>query len=136
MTGREEVYMLSFEEVGEILDDFADELPEGFYKQLNGGIVLLPDTKIHPKSKAQTRLYVLGEYHYQRYGLGRYIAIYYGSFTRVCSHMNVERQKEQLKKTLLHEFTHHLESLAGEKGLEIKDAIKLKKFMDSQPPKT
>ena len=36
-----------------------------------------------------------------------------------------EEFKERLKKTLFHEFTHHLESLAGERDLEIEDERQL-----------
>lgn len=32
-------------------------------------------------------------------------------------------------RTIKHEFTHHLESLAGEKGLEIDDAIKINTYL-------
>jgi hypothetical protein len=54
--------------------------------------------------------------------MGRYITIYYGSFSHVYGHLEKKALKEQLRETLKHEFTHHIESLAGERGLEIKDA--------------
>jgi len=59
-----------------------------------------------------------------------YIAIYYGSFERVYGHLSRESLKEQLAHTLKHEFTHHLESLAGERGLEIKDAKFLEDYLN------
>lgn len=120
--------MITFDEVGAILDGIADELPEEFYRQLNGGIILLPETKLHPQSVDPGNLYILGEYHNQRMGLGRYIAIYYGSFIKVHGSAGLQQQKEQLRKVLLHEFTHHIESLAGEYELEIKDAIAMEKY--------
>jgi hypothetical protein len=36
-----------------------------------------------------------------------------------------------MKKVLEHELTHHLESLAGEKDLEIADAVQLMKYMET-----
>jgi len=123
--------MLSFEEIGAMLDDIADELPEDFYRELNGGINLLPDIKKHPESKNDGSLYILGEYHRESRGLGRYINIYYGSFTAVNGYRPAEQQKSELRRILLHEFTHHLESMAGERGLEIKDKIMLEKYKNS-----
>ena len=121
--------MVTFEEMGAMLDEIAEEMPEEFYRELNGGIFLSPETKIHPESpegiRGRENLYVVGEYHNERAGyggLGRYIAIYYGSFAKLYSRLDPKIQKEELRKTLVHEFTHHLESLAGERGLEIKDA--------------
>jgi hypothetical protein len=42
--------------------------------------------------------------------------------------LDAEGQKAELRRILRHEFTHHLESLAGEKGLEIKDRIEIEKY--------
>jgi hypothetical protein len=73
----------------------------------------------------------LGEYHNDRKGyggLGRYIVIYYGSFIRLFPHADAAWLKNELRRVVRHEFTHHIESLAGEKGLEIKDAIALEKY--------
>ena len=36
--------MVSFEEAGKILDEAAEALPEEIFKELNGGVNLLPDT--------------------------------------------------------------------------------------------
>lgn len=119
--------MVSFEEIAAMLDDVADELPEAFYKDLNGGIYLLPEQKLHPESKSAHLLYIMGEYHSER-AFGKYITIYYGSFVQVYSHLTPEEQKSKLKQILIHEFTHHLEFMAGEKGLEIKDAQDLAKY--------
>lgn len=116
----------SIDEVHEILDEIAEELPKEFFEKLNQGIVLLPEYKLHPESRARDKLYVMGEY--RRSITGRNITIYYGSFERVCRHLSMVELRKQLKDTLLHEFTHHFESLAGERGLEIKDAEDIKKY--------
>jgi hypothetical protein len=72
-------------------------------------------------------LFTLGEYHYS-YSMGRYICMYYGSFAALYGHLPPEEFKVQLRETLRHEFTHHLESLAGEKDLEIEDERQLAKY--------
>jgi len=122
---------ITFDEVGAMLDEIAEEIPEDFYRELNGGIVLLPETKRHREGSKTGSLFILGEYHNDRKGmggLGRYIAIYYGSFIRLYAYYPPERQREELRRVLIHEFTHHIESLAGERGLEIKDAEQLEKY--------
>jgi len=120
--------VLTIDQLQLLLDDIADELPTDFYKQLNGGVVISEETKLHPQSQGARELYILGEYHNQRYGLGRYIVIYHGSFSKLYGYHSPRQQRERLKKLLLHEFTHHLESLAGERGLEIKDAQDLQRY--------
>lgn len=112
--------MISLDEMEDMLDEIATELPKEIYKHLNGGIILLPDTKRNPLGR-NNDLYIMGEYRIDG-SMGRYITIYYGSFMRVFEDLPKELLKEQLAHTLKHEFTHHLESLAGERGLEVKDA--------------
>ena len=120
--------MTSFDDVGIILDDIAEELPEIFFKELNGGINLLPDIKIHPASNRPGELVIMGEYRCDPRGLGRYINIYYGSFMRLYSYLEPVQQKERLRGILLHEITHHLESLGGVHTLALKDAHNLMKY--------
>ena len=112
--------MVSLEEMKIILDEIADMFPEELYRELNGGIILLPEVKLNTISR-NNDLYILGEYH-KGGSMGRYITIYYGSFLQVYGYLEKEALKQQLEHTLKHEFTHHLESLAGERGLETKDA--------------
>lgn len=116
----------TIDEVNDILDEIAEELPQDFFKELNKGIVLLPEYKLHRESRDPNKLYIMGEY--ARDITGRHIAIYYGSFEKVHYGLSIEALKEELKDTLLHEFTHHFESLAGEKGLEIEDARDMERY--------
>jgi hypothetical protein len=118
--------MLTIEEAEAMLDEIAEELPVEFYKGLNGGILLLPETKWHPENRKKD-LYIMGEYS-RSFAMGRYISIYYGSFQKVHGHLSKENFREELKKTLIHEFTHHMESLAGDKSLEIKDAQEMEDY--------
>ena len=112
--------MITLDEMEAMLNDIAEKLPKEIFKGLNGGIVLLPEFKENPIGR-NNDLYILGEYHGGGI-LGRYITIYYGSFMRVNGHFNKESMREKLAHTLKHEFVHHLESMAGERDLEIEDA--------------
>lgn len=109
-----------------MLDEIVETLPEAFFKELNGGIYALAEEKSHPKAE-DNDLWILGEYCRNKY-LGRYIRIYYGSFMRVYGNCSKAFLKERLRKNVLHEFRHHLESLAGERDLEIEDSIKLAEY--------
>jgi len=120
--------LITFDELEEMLMDIAFELPDDLFRGLNGGVFLLPGGKLHPESSEPGGLFILGEYHHEPRGLGRYITVYYGSFVRVYGGYDPARQKEFLKKIVFHEFTHHLESLAGEKELEIKDALDIMRY--------
>jgi len=125
--------MISYDDVLEMLDAIAAEFPKEFYTELNGGIILNTHTKKHPENSDIKDLYILGQYHYDPHGLGRYIIIYYGSFIRVYGHLAPESQRAELKKILSHEFTHHIESLAGERSLEIKDFRELEAYRRNGP---
>lgn len=122
--------MITFDEAAAMLDDAADELPEALYKDLNGGVYLLPDIKMHEESRKGQPLYILGEY-ISRHDLGKFIHIYYGSCMRVYAHLSPEDLKQALKRVLIHELTHHWEFLAGERGLEIKDEIEMERYRRS-----
>jgi hypothetical protein len=112
--------MISIEEMQMMLDEIAEGFPQEFYEELNGGIELLPDIKRHNKG-LNNDLFILGEYH-RGGSMGRYITIYYGSFMRVYGHLSYGQIKEKLSNTVKHEFRHHIESLAGERDLEILDS--------------
>ena len=116
----------TIEEVHKILDEITEEIPKDFFRKLNKGIILLPEYKLHPESEVDKNLYIMGEY--SRSITGRGIAIYYGSFEKIYSGSSARYLRERLRETLIHEFIHHLESLGGERGLEIKDAEDLKNY--------
>jgi len=123
---------MSFEEVQEFLTKTADSMPAAIYNKLNGGIILVPETKLHPESRGDT-LYILGQYHYEPRGFGRYITIYYGSFCQVCANRTRRMQEQKLREVLQHELVHHLEHQAGDKSLEIKDAVDIARYKRRRP---
>ncbi|MDL2294616.1 metallopeptidase family protein [Ruminococcaceae bacterium OttesenSCG-928-D13] len=102
--------------------------PPEIFRELNGGIVLLPDLVHSPHGGT---LYTLGTYHNQPMGLGRYISIYYGSFVQVHGRASEEAQKQALREVLHHELTHHIESLAGVRDLEVKDEIFIENYREN-----
>ena len=126
--------MITFDEAAEALDTIALELPLEIYADLNGGINLLPDEKLHPEGEGDD-LYIMGEYH-NSFSMGKYIVIYYGSFAHLHGHLPPELLREELKKTLLHEFTHHFEALSGESGLVIKDIKSFQEYLRTHEKKT
>ncbi len=119
--------MISLEEMGKMLDELAEELPQEFFADLNGGILLLPQAEMHPKSRGND-LYVMGRY-FKSNDMGNHIEIYYGSFERLYGKLPADQLRAQLRSTLRHEFRHHLEGLSGERALEIEDEKYLSEYL-------
>lgn len=117
--------ILSFDEAGDLLDEMAEEFPEEFYQELNGGISLLPEAMEDPQGED---LYIMGKYCNDM--MGKYINLYYGSFAALAEQENWSQEdwEDELYTTLAHEFTHHIEGLAGERGLEIKDELQMEQY--------
>ena len=118
--------MVSIDDFRRILSEIADELPEDLFDNLNGGIVLIPEAKIHPESRSND-LYIMGEYHYDS-SLGRRISIYYGSFAVTCGYLDEKALRERISHTLRHEFRHHLESQGGQRDLEVIDFNQIQEY--------
>jgi len=119
--------MFDIEEINNMLDEIAAELPEDVFRGLNGGVSLLDETK-KSKKDPDGKLYTLGEYNYNQ--MGRYIVIYYGSLKAVYGNTSHKKMRKHLRDVLTHELTHHLESLAGDKSLEVEDEIKMMKYFN------
>ncbi len=66
--------------------------------------------------------------------MGRYIAIYYGSFAHVFEGLMgrdlLDELRDELRATIRHEFRHHLESLAGANDLERDDEDRLEGYLN------
>lgn len=103
--------MISYDEAARVLDEAVDALPEEIFRDLNGGVNLI--------RRAQTDehgLLVMGTYNVNQ--MGRYVEIYYGSFRRKYPDAAPEKCERELVRTLKHELTHHVESLAMDRSLE------------------
>ena len=119
---------MDIEQFHTILEELSVDIPSEILQELNGGIVLLPEAKLHRDDLAGD-LYILGEYRVQIPGLGRYVAIFYGSFMKVYGDKpNMYKLRMELRKTLLHELRHHMESLAGVRDLEVFDEERIEQY--------
>jgi len=99
-------------------------LPPEIFKGLNCGVALREDVLY-----GNNGLIILGQYHVEPRGLGRYVTINYGSLMVKYGHFTPEGFIEKLKYVLHHELTHHLEHLAGDRTLEIKDAEDVRRML-------
>ena len=114
--------MIDIDRFSQLVNAQAEKLPEMVFFRLNLGIGVMEHAKLEQHSQADRPLYVLGEYKVH-HAMGRGILIYYGSFRRVYPHLQDEAElAAEILRVLKHELTHHLESLAGARDLEITDA--------------
>lgn len=118
--------MITIDCFGEMLEEMASELPTEFYDELNLGISISPECRLHPEAR-EDDLYVLGEYQSSQIGNG--IVIYYGSFAELYGGLSQTELYDELRKTLRHEFRHHMEHRAGERGLELEDEKQLSEYL-------
>jgi len=119
--------MLTFEESQEALDQLIDALPPEIFRELNGGVALIPDTTFDSNG-----LIILGQYHVQPRGLGRYVTIHHGSIVAAHGYLPPEEFREKIREVLHHELTHHLESLAGDRSLEIQDEHDVRRMLEGR----
>jgi len=116
--------IMSFEQAADVLDELAEQFPAVLFEELNGGVNLLEDTVSDPEFP-EGEMYILGEYCEDCLGL--YINLYYGSFAALAEReaWTEEMWKEELRITLSHELTHHMENRSGLHGLDDRDAAEL-----------
>lgn len=116
--------IMSFEQAADVLDELAEQFPAVLFEELNGGVNLLEDTVSDPEFP-EGEMYILGEYCEDCLGL--YINLYYGSFSALAEReaWTKETWKEELRITLSHELTHHMENRSGLHGLDDRDAAEL-----------
>ena len=116
--------VLSFEQAGDLLDKLAESFPEALFDELNGGVNLLEEA-VPDQEFPEARVYVLGEYCNDL--LGRYINLYYGSFAAMAENEDwtEEDWEQELRQTLSHELTHHMEGRSGLHALDDKDEAEM-----------
>ena len=108
---------MNIDDFREIVSDELDLLPDYCFKDLTGGVVVSESAYLHPDRVADD-LYIMGTYHTD--SLRKQITIYYGSFVKTMPFMdeNLDALREKIREVLRHEFLHHLENLAGIRGMK------------------
>ena len=119
--------ILTIDEVNDLLDDMADAIPECLFDGLNGGVNLLEEAEPDPEFPPG-EMYILGEYRDDL--LGNYINLYYGSFAAIAEReeWDDETWEQELRVTLAHELTHHMELRSGLHALDDRDEEELEAF--------
>lgn len=102
--------MISAREYRSIVSELLDELPQEFFRELTGGVIV-SDAELIPDYARGEDLFIMGQY---RIDAGiRQIVLFRGSFNRAHPCAAADEAREFLRGVLRHEFRHHLESLGG-----------------------
>lgn len=119
--------ILTIDQVNEILDEIAEGFPAALFDGLNGGVNLLEETVEDPEFPPG-EMYILGEYCDDLLGL--YINLYYGSFAALAEREDWTEAvwRDELRTTLSHELTHHMENRSGLHALDDRDAEELARY--------
>lgn len=112
---------MTFHEFQTLLGEMVDEIPDEFLTGLQG-VHALPEERLEPDFH---EVYRLGEYLDPGpeaflgagEGLGRHVALYYGSFQKIAEGDPEFDWEAELWETLTHELRHHVESQAGDVSL-------------------
>ena len=123
---------MTFAEFQDALAEMVEDIPDEFLTHLQG-IHALPEVRLEPHFH---EVYRLGEYLDPGpgnflgagEGLGRHIALYYGSFAAIAQNDPTFDWDAQLWETLTHELRHHVESQAGDVSLIEDDVRRARAF--------
>lgn len=121
--------MISTEAYEAIISELMDELPEAFFRELTGGVILSEALAIPDYAKGDD-LCTLGQYQVC-YGV-RQIVMFKGSFDRLYPQADETEAREILRGILRHEFRHHIEFVGGirnSSSLEAEDARKKRAYL-------
>ncbi len=125
---------MTFRQFQATLAEMVDEIPDEFLAELQG-VHALPEARLE---QGFHEVYRLGEYLDPgpenflggSEGLGRHVALYYGSFAAVAEEDPEFSWEDELWETLTHELRHHVESLAGDVSLIEDDLRRDRLFRD------
>ncbi len=117
---------MTFEEFEHLIAEMVDEVPAEFMRGLQG-VHVLPEAR--REEGYDEDVFRMGEYMDpgpedflgSGDGIGRHVAIYYGSFRAIASQDPEFDWEDEAWETLTHELKHHVESLAGEDFLVQED---------------
>ncbi len=122
---------MTYEAFKETVEAMVEEIPEEFMEGLQG-VHVLEHVKREVRYEGVVRL---GEYldpgpesFLGGNGLGRHIALYYGSFREIARGQPDFDWDAEIWETLTHELRHHVESLAGDVSLIEEDVQRAKGF--------
>lgn len=123
---------VTYRQFREAVEAMLDEIPEGFLQELQG-VHALEDARPEP---GYDDVWRMGEYLdpgpddflHGEGGLGRHIALYYGSFARIADGDPEFDWDAEIWDTLTHELQHHVESLAGDGRLIEWDLLEARNF--------
>lgn len=123
---------MTFDAFQALIEEMVEEIPETYLRGLQG-VHVLPEA--HPEDDFD-EVFRLGEYLDPGTadflgageGLGRHIAMYYGSFVEIAKDDPDFHWEDEIWETLTHELRHHVESLAGEDFLVQEDVSAAEAF--------
>lgn len=123
---------MSFDEFQRMIEEMVADIPPEFMEGLQGVHVL----EEVMEEEGYDDVVRMGEYLDpgpadflgSGEGLGRHVAMYYGSFAAIASDEPNFDWEEEAWETLTHELRHHVESLAGEDFLVQDDVEQAKLF--------
>lgn len=123
---------MTYDEFRTTAEEIVAEIPDEFLRGLQG-VHILEDERLEEN---YVDVWRMGEYLDpgpeeflgSGEGLGRHIALYYGSFIRVADGDPEFDWEEELWETITHELRHHVESLAGDVTLIEEDLISAQEF--------
>jgi hypothetical protein len=112
---------MTYDQFRQAVAEMVDEIPDEFLRGLQGVHALEQE---RPEEEYE-EVWRLGEYLDPGAedflgageGLGRHVALYYGSFQRIAEGDPAFDWEEEIWETLTHELRHHVESLAGDATL-------------------
>lgn len=123
--------LIRYEDFRALVEVLWDDIPSNFTRDLQG-------VHVFPEAKPDPGLGMRGVWRMGEYldpgppsvfggfgGLGRHIALYYGSFVALARHQPRFDWEYEIWVTLLHELRHHVESLAGRDDLAKEDFSQL-----------
>ena len=90
--------MISIEEYRKIVSELLDELPEEFFRELSGGVIV-SEALVIPDYAKGNDLYTMG--HYQIYSGVRQIVLFKGSFDRAYPQVDATEARMNGKNRLI-----------------------------------
>ena len=121
--------MITTVQYNSIISELLDELPEEFFWELSGGVIV-SEALVIPDYAQGNDLYTMGQY--QIYSGIRQIVMFRGSFNRAHPNVDLSEAKDLLREILRHEFRHHLEYLGGvhnSSSLEAEDERRKREYL-------